>query len=126
MWRVVVLVVSLASAALNCAAADLTPVETRWLQGLWPVVSFAKRQGLPLDVVVQPQLTPGSAPLALGFVDGRCKLVFSMRGNGEAEATLLRIDPELLGPTLELMAAHELGHCTRYLDGAWYGLPARR
>ncbi|MGZ5205849.1 MAG: hypothetical protein ACXWIZ_13200, partial [Caldimonas sp.] len=32
--------------------------------------------------------------------------------------------PELLDATLELMAAHELGHCRRYLDGAWYGLPA--
>jgi len=47
-----------------------------------------------------------------------------MRGNSEAEATLERIEPALLDPALELMAAHELGHCRRYLDGAWYGLPA--
>jgi len=106
------------------AAADLTATETRWLQGAWPVITYAKQAGLPLDVVVQPQPTPGAAPIALGFVDGRCKLVLSMRGNPEAQATLDRIAPDLLDPTLELMAAHELGHCRRYLDGAWYELPA--
>jgi hypothetical protein len=108
----------------SCAAAELTPVETRWLAGVWPVVRFAKAEQLPLDVVVQPQPTPGSAPLALGFVEGRCKLVLSMRDNPEAQATLDRIAPELLGPALEMMAAHELGHCRRYLDGMWLRLPA--
>jgi hypothetical protein len=79
---------------------------------------------LPLDLVVQPQAEPGMAPLALGFVDGRCKLVLSMRGNPEGQRQIDAIDPALLGPTLELMAAHEIGHCRRYLDGAWYGMPA--
>ena len=68
--------------------------------------------------------TPGAAPLALAFAEGRCRLVLSMRGNAEAQATPERIEPELLNATLELMAAHELGHCKRYLYGAWYGLPA--
>jgi len=106
------------------AAADLTPTEVRWLQSAAPVVAFAKEQRMPLDVVVQPQDAPGAAPLALGFVDGRCKLVLSMRGNPEAQAALSRIEPELLDAALELMAAHELGHCQRYLDGTWRGLPA--
>ncbi|MET0518549.1 MAG: hypothetical protein ABW005_06915 [Burkholderiaceae bacterium] len=107
------------------AAAPLTALEQRWLQGIWPVVSHAKARQLPLDIVVQPQPTPQAAPLSLGFVDGRCKLVLSMRGNPEAEATLARIAPQLLDATLELMAAHELGHCHRYLDGVWKGgLPA--
>jgi hypothetical protein len=96
----------------------------RWLNGVWPVVAFAKQAQLALDIVVQPQPTPGAAPLALAFVDGRCKLVLSMRDNPEAQATLERIAPDVLDATLELMAAHELGHCRRYLDGAWYGLPA--
>ena len=104
--------------------ADLTPVEHRWLQGAWPVVAFAKEAGLPVDIVVQPQPSPGAAPLALGYVAGRCKLVLSMRGNPEAQATLDRIEPELLDATLELMAAHELGHCRRYVDGAWREVPA--
>lgn len=123
MWQAVFLRVLLVCSAAACPAAELTDTETRWLNGVWPVVMFARGEGLPFDIVVQPQATPGAAPLALGFVEGRCKLVFSMRSNPEAQATLDRIEPALLGPTLELMAAHELGHCRRYLDGAWYGLP---
>jgi hypothetical protein len=114
----------LAGAIGYASAAELSDTEARWLKGVWPVVAFAHSQGLPLDVVVQPQDSSGAVPLALGFVDGRCKLVLSMRGNAEAQATLDRIEPELLNSTLELMAAHELGHCRRYLDGAWYDAPA--
>ena len=104
--------------------ADLTPTEMRWLSGIWPVIAFARQSTLPLDIVVQPQPAPGAAPLAMAFIDGRCKLVLSMRGNVQAQATLDRIEPELLDAALELMAAHELGHCRRYLDGAWQSLPA--
>ena len=111
-------------AASSCLASDLTETETRWLKGVWPVVVFAKASKLPLDVIVQPQAAPGAAPLASGFIDGRCKLVLSMRGNAEAQATLDRIEPELLDAALELMAAHELGHCQRYLEGSWLSLPA--
>ena len=107
-----------------CRAADLTATEQRWLQGMWPVVEFAKEARLPLDIVVQPQDAPGLPPLALAFVDGRCKLVLSMRGNPEAQATLQRLEPDLADAALELMAAHELGHCRRRLDGAWHSLPA--
>ena len=96
----------------------------QWLRGVWPVIAFVRNENLPLDIVVQPQASPGAAPLALAFVGGRCKLVLSMRGNAEAQATLDRIEPDLLDAVLELIAAHELGHCRRYLDGAWYGLPA--
>jgi len=108
----------------RASAAELTPLETRWLEGIWPVVRFAKASQLPLDVIVQPQDAPGAAPLALGFVDGRCKLVLSLRGNPEAEATLERVEPDLADAALELMAAHELGHCRRYLDGTWFGARA--
>jgi hypothetical protein len=111
--------------AQSAHAADLTPLEMRWLQGIAPVVAHARQAlALPLDIVVQPQVEPGTVPLALGFVDGRCKLVLSMRGNPEGQRQIDAIDPALLGPALELMAAHELGHCRRYLDGAWHGLPA--
>jgi hypothetical protein len=116
--------VVLAWASGLAAAADLSPTEMRWLRGSWPVVAYAKGAGMPLDIVVQPQPAPGLPPLALAFIEGRCKLVLSMRGNPEAEATLARIEPELLGSAIELMAAHELGHCRRYLDGAWHGVPA--
>lgn len=105
-------------------AAELTETELRWLKGAAPVVAFAAKAGLPLDIVVQPQPAPEASPLALGFVNGRCKLVLSMRGNPEARATLERIEPDLLDAALELMAAHELAHCHRYLEGSWLSLPA--
>lgn len=132
MWKPVsvclaVLLVSgtcLAAGAAAAATAGLTDTESRWLKGAWPVIAFARAEKLPLDIVVQPQPSPGIAPIALAFIGGRCKLVLSMRGNAEAQATLERIEPDLLAATLELMAAHEMGHCRRYLDGDWNGLPA--
>jgi hypothetical protein len=111
--------------APHAEAGELTALETRWIEGIWPVVRFAREQKLPLDVIVQPQDEPDAPPLALGYVDGRCKLVLSMRGNAEAQATLDRIDGDLVEAALELMAAHELGHCRRYLDGTWFGGGAR-
>lgn len=124
MWKPIFVFAAALLALPACLASDLTPIEMRWLRGAWPVIAFAKREKLPLDIVVQPQDSLGAAPLALAFVEGRCKLVLSMRGNAEAQSTLSRIESDLLDATLELMAAHELGHCRRYLDGAWYGLPA--
>ena len=125
MWKSVLSCLAALSASVSVSAADLTDTEQRWLNGIWPVVAYARETKLPLDIVVQPQPTPGHAPLALAFVEGRCKLVLSMRGNSEAQATLERIEAELLAPVLELMAAHELGHCRRHLDGAWHVPPAR-
>ena len=105
-------------------AGELTELETRWLKAGWPVVAYAKEQRLPIDIVVQPQAKPGDAPLAMGYVDGRCKLVLAMRGNPEAEATLARIDAPMLAPVVEAMVAHEVGHCWRYVNGAWHTVPA--
>jgi hypothetical protein len=110
--------------ALPCAASDLTAEERRWLQGVSPVLGFARGARLPLDVIVQPQPAPEAPPLGLAYIGGRCKLVLSLRGNPEVAASLARIEPDLLDATLELMAAHELGHCQRYVDGYWHGLPA--
>lgn len=124
MWKAVFVCLVTALACAGGRAADLTATEARWLEGIRPVVAHARQSGLALDIVVQPQPAPDAAPLALAFVGGRCKLVFSMRGNGEAQATLDRIEAGLLGPVLELMAAHELGHCRRHLEGAWHAWPA--
>jgi hypothetical protein len=124
MWKILA-GFSLGLLSAVALSAELSATEKRWLAGAWPVVVFAKQSQLPLDIVVQPQPMPQAAPLALAYVDGRCKLVLSMRGNPEAEATLERLAPELRDPALELMAAHELGHCRRYVDGAWHSLPAR-
>jgi len=124
MWKCLAVVFALACSSLPGQAADLTELETRWLQAGWPVVSYARQQALPLDIVVQPAARPGEPPLAMGFVDARCKLVLSMRGNPDAQATLDDIPAELLGPVVEAMTAHELGHCWRYVQGAWHTPPA--
>ena len=111
-------------AAFPAASVDLSPTESRWLQGAGPVIEHARELGLPLDIIVQPQPEPGLPPLAMAFIGGRCKLVLSMRANPAAETTLRDIPAELRDAALELMAAHEIGHCRRHLDGAWHGVPA--
>jgi hypothetical protein len=105
-------------------AAELTPTEATWLAAAQPVLQFAARGGLPLDVVVQLQPTPGETPLGMAYVDGRCALVLSMRGNAEAQATLDRIDADLRGAVVEAIAAHELAHCWRHVSKTWGTLPA--
>jgi len=122
--RLVSLVLLFAAVHTPSFSADLTGTEMRWLKAGWPVIEYAKEQKLPVDVVVQPHAKPGDAPIAMGFVDQRCKLVLSMRGNPEAETTLAQIEPSLLDPVVEAMVAHELGHCWRYVHGAWHTLPA--
>ncbi len=117
----------LVGACIFCPAAgavDLTATELTWLEAALPVLSYARAQRLPLDIIVQPQPTPGETPLGMAFVDGRCKLVLSMRGNPEAQATLDRIAPALRGPVVEAIAAHELAHCWRHLRQRWGSLPA--
>ena len=105
------------------AAADLTDTERRWLVGATPPVAWALKQGMPIDIVVLPQAQPGAAPIAMGYDEGRCKLVFAMRGNPAAESTLAQIPPALLQATLEAMTAHEIGHCQRHRSGAFDSLP---
>lgn len=105
-------------------AARLTPTETAWLEAAAPVLAFATGQGLPLDIVVQPQDTPGQTPMGMAFLEGRCLLVLSMRANPEAQATLDRVEPGLRGPVVEAIVAHELGHCWRHLHRTWGTLPA--
>jgi len=106
------------------AADELTATEQRWLAGATPPVQWALEQGLPIDIVVLPQAQAGAAPLAMGYVEGRCKLVFAMRGNPAAESTLAAIPDALRQVALEAMTAHEIGHCQRHRSGAFDSLPA--
>jgi hypothetical protein len=105
------------------ATPTLTDTEQRWLAGATPPVAWALRQGMPIDIVVLPQAQAGAAPLAMGYVDGRCKLVFAMRGNPAAEKTLDSIPAATLQATLEAMTAHEIGHCQRHRSGSFESLP---
>jgi len=106
------------------ASADLTAQEIRWLKAASPVLAYSKRLNLPVDVVVQPNAPRGAVPFAMGFVDGRCKLVLSMRGNPDAESVLKDVPEAQRTLLIETMAAHELGHCWRYAHGVWHTLPA--
>ena len=123
---------ALASAALLLvtnaapAAPELTATEQRWLDGATPAIAWGLKQGLPIDIVVLPQARAGDAPLAMGWSEGRCTLVFAMRGNPAAETTLDAIPAPLLQATIEAMAAHEIGHCQRHRAGAFASLPAGR
>jgi len=113
-----------ASHAVPAAAAGLTPLEQRWLGAAMPVLEYARSLDLPIDVVVQPQAGPNDVPLAMGFADNRCKLVLSLRGNPDAERQLDGVPAAQQGELIEAMAAHEIGHCWRYAQGAWHALPA--
>jgi hypothetical protein len=111
-------------AATGASAAQLTATEIRWLNAASPVLGYAKTLDLPIDVVVQPQAGPNDVPLAMGFANGRCKLVLSMRGNPNAEAILADVADAERDVLIEAMAAHEVGHCWRYAQGNWHALPA--
>ena len=111
--------------AASAGAAQLTETETRWLQAGAPVLAYAKQElKLPIDIVVQPQAGPNDVPLAMGFADGRCKLVFSMRGNAQAEEVLAGVPAAQQKVLIEAMTAHEVGHCWRQAHGSWHALPA--
>lgn len=124
MSRLFLLSSLLALSLPSFAAPSLTALETRWLQAGAPVIAYARAQGLPLDIVVQPQDAPDAVPLALGFANGRCKLVLSMRGNAQAEAVLAAVPAGQHGLLIEAMTAHEIGHCQRYAQGDWHQVPA--
>lgn len=111
--------------AASVPAAELTAQEIRWLSAGSSVLAYAKQTlQLPLDITVQPQARASDVPLALGYQEGRCKLVLSLRGNPHGEDVLAGVPPERHSWMIEAMVAHEIGHCWRYVQGAWHSLPA--
>ncbi|HEX8787317.1 MAG TPA: hypothetical protein VF793_14120 [Telluria sp.] len=124
MFKSLLAVAALCAVSQAASCADLTPLEQRWLGAAAPVLEYAQGLKLPIDIVVQPQAGPNDVPMAMGFDGGRCKLVLSMRGNPQAESVLAGVAPEAQGELIEAMAAHEIGHCWRYAQGAWHALPA--
>jgi len=111
-------------AATVQAEPDLDAIETKWVQAALPVLDFAQAQGLAVDVVVKSTSEANDVALSMGVQDERCKLVLSLRGNPDAEATLTGIPVEQHPLFIEAMAAHELAHCWRYTQGMWHTLPA--
>jgi hypothetical protein len=119
-----ILSTALLSLPVFASAAQLTDMESRWLQAGAAVLAYAKQQQLPIDIIVQPQAQPGAVPLAMGFDGGRCKLVLTMRGNPAAEAVLQAVPAAQRALMIEAMTAHEVGHCWRYAQGAWHSVPS--
>jgi hypothetical protein len=107
------------------SAAELTEMEIRWLKAGSAVLNYAKQDlQLPIDITVQPQARANDVPLALGYDNGRCKLVLSMRGNPNAEDILDTVPAAQRPLMIEAMVAHEIGHCWRYAQGSWHAVPA--
>ncbi|MBV7537010.1 hypothetical protein KW842_14675 [Duganella sp. sic0402] len=107
------------------SAAELTEMEIRWLTAGAAVLNYAKQDlKLPIDITVQPQARANDVPLALGYENGRCKLVLSMRGNPNAEDILDQVPAAQRPLMIEAMVAHEIGHCWRYAQGSWHAVPA--
>ena len=111
-------------AGATAQAAELTALETRWLQAASPVLVYSQALKLPIDIIVQPQARATDVPLAMGYADGRCKLVLSLRGNPQAESVFAGIAENEQGELIEAMAAHEIAHCWRHAEGSWNALPA--
>ncbi|KQQ33530.1 hypothetical protein ASF61_10665 [Duganella sp. Leaf126] len=113
---------------LSCSqafAAELTAMETRWLTAGLPVITYAKQAlRLPVDITVQPRAQADDVPVALGYQDGRCKLVLSLRGNPQAEDILGSVADAQRALMIEAMFAHEIAHCWRYAQGAWHQTPS--
>jgi hypothetical protein len=106
------------------AEATLTALETQWLDAAEPVLAYADEQGLPLDIVVQPETKKGDVPLAMGYDGGRCKLVFTFRGNQKADEILAGVAPAQVSAVIQAVIAHEVGHCWRHTRGTWRTPPA--
>jgi len=123
-FKSILLAAALCAASLAASAADLTPLEKRWLEAAYPVLDYARTAQLPIDIIVQPKARPNDVPLAMGFDGGRCKLVVSLRDNPDAEKVLMGVAPAQQGELIEAMAAHEIAHCWRYAQGVWHALPA--
>lgn len=117
-------VIGLLASMQVCAAPELTALEARWLETGWPALAHARERDLPVDIVVQPQDAPGASPLAMGFRDGRCLLVLSMRGNPAARQLDAMIDRSVYGAVVEAIMAHEIGHCWRHVQQRWHLPPA--
>jgi hypothetical protein len=124
MSKLLLAALAAACVARAAGATELTPLEQRWLGAALPVLAYARSLALPIDVVVQPQTGPNDVALAMGFADGRCKLVLSLRGNPAAERVFAGVPAAEKTELIEAMAAHEIGHCWRYAQGSWHALPA--
>jgi hypothetical protein len=105
-------------------SSALTEPEQQWIAAVQPVLGWARKQGLAVDIIVQPTVRPEVSPLSMAYLGGRCKLVLTMRGNPMVLQQLEDVPLALHAIVIEAMAAHEIGHCWRHSQGAWRALPS--
>jgi hypothetical protein len=105
------------------SAAELTEMEVRWLKAGSAVLAYAGRNSSCRSTSPCNPGASNDVPLALGYDNGRCKLVLSMRGNPNAEDILNNV-AEQRPLMIEAMVAHEIGHCWRYVQGEWHVVPS--
>jgi hypothetical protein len=117
-WKKTPLLMATLFSTLAWGEARFTESESKWLTASAPVVMYARQQLLPIDIIIQPQNSPGHAPMSMAFLNGRCKLVLSMRGNPSADEVVESIAPELFEAVAQAIAAHEVAHCWRFTHGA--------
>lgn len=124
-WSAGSLVVLTALSSQSVSAGPrITETEQRWLAAGAPVLEHARQAGLQVDIIVQPNVQFDVSPLSMAFINGRCKLVLTMRGNPMVAEHLDGVAPALQDAVIEAMVAHEIGHCWRHSQGAWRALPA--
>jgi hypothetical protein len=70
------------------SAAELTEMEVRWLKAGSAVLATPAGTQAAARHHRATQARANDVPLALGYDNGRCKLVLSMRGNPNAEDIL--------------------------------------
>jgi len=111
------IVLACLTSTLALADGVLTERETSWLAAGVPVLRYAAREGLSIDVVVQPDDQPDLSPVAMGIRNGRCTLVVSMRGNAEIDSLSRGVPTTLFVPVTQAIIAHEVAHCWRFMGG---------
>jgi len=118
------IVLSCLISTLALADGALTERETSWLVAGVPVLRYAAREGLSIDVVVQPDDQPDLSPVGMGIRNGRCTLVVSMRGNAEIDSLSRSVPTTLFVPVAQAIIAHEVAHCWRFMGGGPHAAPA--
>ncbi len=124
LWKKVPLLTAALYATTSWGEARFTENESRWLAASAPVVIYARQQLLPIDIIIQPQNAPDHAPISMAFLNGRCKLVLSMRDNPWADQIVESIEPELFEALAQAITAHEVAHCWRFTQGVESSLAA--
>lgn len=111
-------VVGFVHAAIN--QTDFTALESKWIKNIDPVVRYGLEQKLKITVAVNVNVKNGISPIG---IDTSCKFILNFRDNKAALDLEDSIPDEIYKPVSEAIAAHELAHCWRSINGLYGVLP---